>query len=210
MADQLTVFVVDDDPDVRQFLERLVATRGWKCVSHETAQSFLDNHDPKTPGCLILDIGLPGMSGLELQRELADRRIQIPIIMLTGTGDIASAREAFRNGVVDFVQKPFRNNELLDCIDRALQADARLREQRAIQNDARERFGRLTPREREVVDLMVEGKTTKEIAFALSLSPKTVDVHRANGLRKMGIESVAELVRLSVALNAEVGLVSPV
>lgn len=201
-----TVFVVDDDPAVRQLLERLILSRELKCVAFESAHTFLESYDPSIHGCLILDITMPGMTGLELQRELTARSVEIPIIMLTGTGDIAAAREAFKNGVVDFVQKPFRNNELLDCIDRALAEDARLRETRAVQNDARERFGRLTPREREVVDLMVEGKTTKEIAFALSLSPKTVDVHRANGLRKMGIESIAELVKLAVALNGEAGL----
>ncbi|MBK8267717.1 MAG: response regulator transcription factor [Planctomycetes bacterium] len=207
MTDAVTppqiVFIVDDDASVRTFLAQLMETNKLPSMTFETARAFLENYRPGTPGCLVLDIHLPGMSGLDLQKELVSRGIEIPIIILTGAGDIGMAREAFKSGVVDFVTKPFKNAELLECIDRALARDIDLRRRNTVANDARTRFARLSAREREVVDLLVEGKSTKEIAFQLSLSPKTVDVHRANGMRKLDVNSIAEMVHLSVALGSE-------
>lgn len=200
---QQIVFIVDDDASVRTLLAQLVETKKLPSMTFETARAFLEEYQPGTPGCLVLDIHLPGMSGLDLQKELALRGIEIPIIILTGAGDIGMAREAFKSGVVDFVTKPFKNAELLECIDRAMARDIDLRRRNAVASDARTRFARLSAREREVVDLLVEGKSTKEIAFQLSLSPKTVDVHRANGMRKLDVNSIAEMVHLSVALGSE-------
>ncbi len=198
----VTIFIVDDEPQVRELLTRLISGRGWGAAAFEDAQAFLDAYNPAVRGCLILDIQLPGMSGLELQRELNARGVRIPIVILTGAGDVASAREAFRAGVVDFVTKPFRNAELLDCVARALEKDASIRFEQAIVSDASGRFARLSPREREVADLLVEGKSTKEIAYQLGLSPKTVDVHRANTMKKVGVESVVDLVHLAMALKS--------
>ncbi len=196
-----TVFIVDDDRDVREFLERLVTSKGMRAATFESAQAFLDAYDPASPGCLVLDISMPGMSGLELQEELAKRRMPIPVIILTGKGDVATARAAFRGGIVDFVLKPFRNRELLGSIDEALLKDAEARGWHAHRNRMKERFDRLSPRECQVVDLMVDGKTTKEIAFHLGLSPKTVDVHRSNAMRKLQAGSLAELVRMAIILD---------
>ncbi|MBX3395478.1 MAG: response regulator transcription factor [Phycisphaerae bacterium] len=195
-----TVFFVDDDADIRALLGQIVATRGLASVGFERAQEFLDAFKPGAAGCLILDIQLPGMSGLELQHELRVRRIDIPIIIITGAGDIEMARNAFKSGVVDFVTKPFRPAELLESIDRALARDAENRRVREVVVEAERRFSKLSAREREVVDLLVAGKSTKEIAYHLSLSPKTVDVHRANSMRKIGVGSIAELVHLAVSL----------
>ncbi len=196
-----TVFIVDDDRDVRGFLERLVTSKGMRAAAFESAHAFLDAYDPASPGCLVLDISMPGMSGLELQEELARRRMEIPVIILTGKGDVAAARAAFRAGIVDFVLKPFRNRELLDSIDEALLKDAEARGWQAHRNSMKVRFDRLSPREHQVADLMVDGKTTKEIAFQLGLSPKTVDVHRSNAMRKLQIDSLAELVRMAIILD---------
>lgn len=197
-----TVFVVDDDADVRTLLGQIVATRGMQTTSFENAQEFLDAFEPGSAGCLILDIHLPGMSGLELQRELTNRDIDLPIIIITGAGDVEMARNAFKSGVVDFVTKPFRPAELLESVDRALVRDSENRRARAVVAEAERRFSKLSAREREVVDLLVTGKSTKEIAYHLSLSPKTVDVHRANSMRKVGVGSIAELVHLAVSLHS--------
>lgn len=196
-----TVFIVDDDRDVREFLERLVTSKGLHAATFESARAFLDHYDPSVPGCLVLDISMPGMSGLELQQELGNRRAEIPVIILTGKGDVAAARTAFRAGIVDFVLKPFRNRELLGSIDEALLRDAQARRRRASRDQVEAKFDQLSPRERQVADLMVEGKTTKEIAFHLGLSPKTVDVHRSNAMRKLEVDSLAELVRMAIILD---------
>jgi FixJ family two-component response regulator len=198
-----TVFIVDDDPGVRTFLSQLVESNQWVPVTFETAKSFLENFQPGMPGCLVLDVNLPGMSGLELQKELSARKIEIPIVILTGEGDVGMARDAFKSGVVDFVEKPFKNADLLECIRTALARDEELRRRRVVSNDAQSRFARLSAREREVIDLLVQGHSTKEVALQLSLSPKTVDVHRANSMRKLEVDSVAEMVHLAVALRPE-------
>jgi len=196
-----TVFIVDDDRDVREFLERLVTSKGMRAASFESARAFLDAYDPASPGCLVLDISMPGMSGLELQGELAKRGIEIPVIILTGKGDVPAARAAFRAGIVDFVLKPCRNRELLGSIDEALLKDAEARKRRADRNRVKGQFDRLSAREHQVADLMVDGKTTKEIAFQLGLSPKTVDVHRSNAMRKLDVDSLAKLVRMAIILD---------
>lgn len=198
-----TVHVVDDDSTLRSFLSELLKTHNLEAVTYDSAQRFLAEFRPGTPGCLVLDVNLPGMSGLELQKELADRSIEIPIIILTGAGDVEMARNAFRSGVVDFVTKPFRNADLLECIHQALARDAVSRQRRAVLDNARSRFARLSSREREVIDQLVQGRSTKEIAFALSLSSKTVDVHRSNSMRKLEVSSVAELVRLYMTLKSD-------
>ncbi len=200
-ANNPTVFIVDDDRDVREFLERLVTSKEMHAATFESAHAFLDAYDPTSPGCLVLDISMPGMSGLELQEELGNRGAEIPVIILTGKGDVASARTAFRAGIVDFVLKPFRNRELLASIEEALLKDAQARGRRADRDQVKVRFDRLSARELQVANLMVDGKTTKEIAFQLGLSPKTVDVHRANAMRKLDVDSLAELVRMAIILD---------
>ncbi|HWL95302.1 MAG TPA: LuxR C-terminal-related transcriptional regulator, partial [Phycisphaerae bacterium] len=165
------------------------------------AQSFLDAYDSTVSGCLVLDVNMPGMTGLELQKELIARGIKIPIVILTGGGDVSTARDAFRAGVVDFVLKPFHNAELLDCVAKALAKDAAMRAEEQVLRDARARFARLSERERQVIERIAEGKSTKEVAFEMSLSSKTVDSHRANSLKKMEVNSMAELFRLTMVLK---------
>lgn len=196
-----TVFVVDDDPEILHMLEDLLPAHGHRVKTYATAGAFLEDYDLHQPGCLVLDIKLPDINGLELQRRLAQERVDIPIVILTGGTDVTIARDAFRGGVVDFVLKPFRNRDLLAAVEEALLKDAQNRERREQISDIRERFDRLSPREREVVNLMVEGRSTKEIAYQLGLSPKTIDVHRANSMSKLEVDSVAEMVRMAVALN---------
>ncbi len=198
-----TVFVVDDDPEILRLLADLLPAHGHHVKTYTTAGAFLEDYDLHQPGCLVLDINLPDISGLELQRRLTQERVEIPIVVLTGGSDINVAREAFRGGIVDFVPKPFQNQDLLAAVDEALLKDAQNRERREQLAEIRERFNRLSPREREVVDLMVDGRSTKEIAFQLGLSSKTIDVHRSNSMSKLEVDSVAELVRMAVALNPD-------
>jgi two-component system response regulator FixJ len=196
---QPTVYIVDDDQATRKSLRWLVETLGVPVQTFHCAVSFLDAYDPSMPGCLVLDMMMPGMSGLELQRELNERGIDIPTIVLTGYADVATAVRTLKGGAVEFLEKPFNDDVLLEQIRLALALDARRRSERGARNVVRDRMARLTPREGEILDHVVEGLSSKEIASRLNVSFKTVEAHRAKVMRKMEAESVAQLVRLVVS-----------
>jgi len=198
-AQSATVFVVDDDQAVRQSLEMLIKSVGHTVQTYRSAQDFLDGYDPEKPGCLVLDIRMPGMSGLELQKTLRQRHIDIPTIFITGHGDVPVAVRALKDGAFEFLEKPFSKQMLLEHIRDAIKADGERRTQRGASNKMEARMSLLTERERQVMDLVVEGKVNKEIAAALGLSKKTVEVHRANVMQKLQADSIAELVKLVVS-----------
>ncbi len=191
-----TVFVVDDDAAVRDSLKLLLKSVGQAVETFASAQEFLDAYKDDRPGCLVLDIRMPGMSGLELQEKLNERRSILPVIFITGHGDVPMAVEAMQAGAVDFIQKPFRDQDLLDRINQAVERDTANRADLAERNAIRRRLGTLTPREREVMDLVVRGKANKVIAGDLNLSQRTVEIHRARVMEKMQASSLAHLVRM--------------
>ncbi|HOA72166.1 MAG TPA: response regulator transcription factor [Phycisphaerae bacterium] len=195
MSQEPTVFVVDDDEAVRKALKLLVESAGMRVETFASADAFLAQYDPNRPGCLVLDIRMPGMSGLTLQDQLIARRINIPLIMITGHGDVAMAVGAVKKGAIDFIQKPFDDQTLLDRIQQALRIDAQRREEQARRSEFESRLARLTPREREVLDLLISGKGNKEVALELGLSRKTVDIHRAHVMMKLGVDSLLEIAR---------------
>jgi two-component system response regulator FixJ len=192
-----TVFVVDDDPSVRRALTRLLRSVGLAVDAYPGAQEFLDAYDPARPGCLVLDVRMPHISGLELQQALAQRGVELPIIFITGHGDVPMSVRAMRAGAIDFLPKPFHDQDLLDAIQRAIARDAELRAARAVRSAVVRRVALLTPREREVLVLVTAGKMNKQIAAQLGASEKTIKVHRARVMKKMGADSVAELVVLA-------------
>lgn len=191
-----TVFVVDDDEEVRDSLTVLLQSVGLKVKGYGSAQDFLDDYDPGRSGCLVLDIRMPGMSGTELQERLGDRRATLPIIMVTGHGDVALAVKSMKAGALDFLQKPFNEQELLDLVHHALANDAERRSASNRRQAVIDRLASLTPREREVMELIVDGKANKNIATALGLSRRTVEIHRARVMKKTEAESLAELVAM--------------
>jgi FixJ family two-component response regulator len=191
-----TVFVVDDDEAVRRSLSMLVETVGLKVRTFSNGQEFLDSCGPNQAGCVVLDVRMPGMSGLEVQSKLKAGGVSIPVIIVTGHGDVPMAVEALKAGAMDFVEKPFRDQTLLDNIQEAIELDARNRSSHAQQTEIEARKALLTRREQQVMELLVAGKNNKTIAHELQISQKTVDFHRANVLEKMGVESVVKLVRL--------------
>lgn len=197
-----TVFLIDDDADVRASLSRALVKRRYKVTTFENALQFLEAYDPCIPGCLVLDYGLPQMDGLGLQRELAERSIDIPIVFISGHGGIPETVQAMRGGAVDFLEKPFRQNVLVECINAAFAADLEQRAKATQQASSTELFSKLTLREREVANFMVanpSSTSSKEVGRALNISPRTVDHHRARILEKMDIGSVAALINLSVS-----------
>jgi len=196
-----TVFVVDDDAAVRSALKLLLHTVGLKASCHETAAGFLEQFDPRVAGCAVLDVRMPGMSGLELQQELNLRGAVLPVIFITGHGDVPMAVEALQHGAFDFLQKPFRDQELIDRIQRALEKDREVRAALARKEEIRARFDSLTPREREVLELMTRGRPNKLMAADLSLSQRTVEIHRARVMEKMQAPSLAQLVRMTLELE---------
>ncbi len=195
---QPTVYVVDDDQATRKSLRWLVETLGVPVQTFHSGVSFLDSYDPSQPGCLVLDVMMAGMTGLELQKELNERKIEIPVIVLTGYGDVPTAVRALKNGAVEFLEKPFDGEVLLEQIRRALGIDADRRRERDASEVVRQRFAKLTPREREILKLVVDGLSSKEIATQLDVSFKTVEAHRAKIMRKMEANGVAQLVRMVV------------
>jgi len=197
-----TVFVVDDDDGVRRALGTLMESVGYAYAAYPSAVEFLRHYDAAQAGCLILDIRMPEMSGLELQIELNRRGHHIPVIFVTGHGDVPMAVDAMKKGAFDFVQKPFRDQDLLDRVNRALQADAGVRLESAGKDEVLRRWGTLTPREKEVMALIVDGKANKVIAMDLHLSERTVEIHRARVMEKMKARSVAHLVKMSLLLPA--------
>jgi two-component system response regulator FixJ len=198
-----TVFVVDDDEGVRNSLRFLLKSVGLPARAVASAGEFLESYQPSQPGCLVLDVRMPGMSGLELQQQLNLRGAVIPVIFITGHGDIPMAVEAMQQGAFDFLQKPFRDQDLIDRIQRALERDGRNRAALDEHARIRERLDSLTPREREVLALMTRGKPNKIMAAELGLSQRTVEIHRARVMEKSGAASLAQLVRMVLDLEPD-------
>lgn len=198
-----TVFVVDDDEGVRNSLRFLLKSVGLQTHALASAAEFLDGYKPSQPGCLVLDVRMPGMSGLELQQQLNLRGAVIPVIFITGHGDIPMAVEAMQQGAFDFLQKPFRDQDLIDRIQRALERDARNRAALEEHARIRTRLDSLTPREREVLALMTRGKPNKIMAAELGVSQRTVEIHRARVMEKSGAASLAQLVRMVMDLEGD-------
>ena len=198
-----TVFVVDDDESVRGSLRFLLRSAGLESRAFGSAPEFLGSYDPAQPGCLVLDVRMPGMSGLELQQELNLRGAIIPVIFITGHGDIPMAVEAMQHGAHDFLQKPFRDEDLIERVRRALAKDAKARAALDEHKSIRKRLDSLTPREREVLALMARGKPNKVMAHELGVSQRTVEIHRARVMEKSGAASLAELVRMVMDLEPE-------
>jgi RNA polymerase sigma factor (sigma-70 family) len=195
------VYVVDDDPSVRKGLERLLRSAGHDARTFASAVEFLDFSHPDAPGCLILDIKMPKLSGLELQDRLSEKGISFPIIFITGHGTVPSSVKAFRAGALDFLQKPFEESELLEAVSRGIEKHRRLREEKKELSALRASLDTLTPREREVFALVVSGMLNKQVAFDLGITEKTIKVHRARVMEKMGAQSLADLVRFAEKLK---------
>ena len=196
-----TVFVVDDDQAVRESLALLVQSVGIEAETFASAREFLDTYRPDQRGCLITDIRMPGMSGLELQEQLSSDGVRIPVIVLTGHGDVPAAVRALKGGAVDFVEKPFNPQALLDLVQQAIAKDAEIRELADQEAAVAERMSLLTPREHEVMTLVVAGKANKVIAIELSISERTVELHRGRIMKKMQARSLAELMRAVLPQN---------
>jgi two-component system response regulator TtrR len=201
MTNYSTVFIVDDDQAVRDSLKFLVESNGRAAQTYASAKAFIDGYNPDMPGCVLLDVRMPEMSGFELQKEMQKRQITIPIIFISAHGTVPAAVRALKLGASDFVMKPFNNQVLLEKIDQAIEADKIHREERDRKQHIADRMANLTARELDVMRLIVEGMPAKKIAEQLGISNKTVDVHRSHIMHKLEIKSVAELVKMVVSVE---------
>lgn len=199
MAYDPTVYIVDDDRAVRDSLRWLIESIGVKVETYESAIDFLRAHDPERPGCIVLDVRMPGMSGLELHERLRRSDSCVPVIFITGHGDVPMAVRAMKAGAVDFVSKPFNDQALLDRVQQAIERDKQNRSKRAEHQEIYSRWSRLTPREREVMEMVITGHSNKSIAARLGVSSKTVEAHRAKFMEKMEAHSLPDLMRITLS-----------
>jgi RNA polymerase sigma factor (sigma-70 family) len=204
MTQAPVVFVVDDDPSVRSSLKFLMSSVGLQVESFDSADALLQRNLPDAPSCLVLDVRLRGLSGLDFQRELAARNCHMPIIFITGHGDIPMSVRAMKAGAIEFLTKPFRDQDLLDAVRIALEKDRERREREKEVSDLKERFNSLTPREQKVISMVVSGMLNKQIADQLGTAENTVKVHRSRAMEKMHAQSVAELVKMIDKLESSV------
>jgi len=204
VAPEQKIYVIDDDEALRDSLVWLLESSGYRVAAYESAELFLSTYNAAMTGCLVLDVRMPGMSGLELFEELSRRHCTLPVIFITGHGDVPMAVSAVKKGAVDFIEKPFGDRDMLGLIEQCLAAEARSRGKRRLEAETARRLDHLTQREREVLDLIIAGKLNKQIADVLGISIKTVEVHRARVMEKMGARSLAELVQH--VITAEPGL----
>ena len=193
-----TVFLVDDDPGVRDSLSLLLSLKGVRTQLYADAESFIATYQPQWPGCVLTDLRMPGRTGLELQTALRERGVEIPVVVLTAHGDVATARAALKNGAFDFLEKPVDDAVLLDVLENALRVDRERRAAAASRSSADARRERLTPREREILTQLVAGHQHREIAIKLGISPRTVEVHKARIMEKLECHSLAELIRIDL------------
>ncbi len=198
-----TVFVVDDDEAIRRSLQLLLKSLELHSVAYASADDFLAHYDPDQPGCVLLDVRMPGMNGLELQQEINRRGAIIPVTFMTGHGDVPMAVEAVQRGAFDFLQKPFREQDLIDRVQRALARDREQRTQLSQREHIRARIASLTPRERQILDRVTLGKANKAMAAELGVSQRTVEIHRANLMEKMQAASLAQLVRMTMIASSD-------
>jgi len=201
MTGKPTVFIVDDDAVLRRLLSTLISSIDLEVETFKDAREFLDAFEPRLPGCILLDIQMPGMSGFELQRELRERSIRLPVIFITGHGDVQVAVHAMKAGAVDFIEKPFKNDQLLECVQRAVAQSLNADEILMKKDEFEKRIASLTPREGQVLDLVTLGETNKSIAQQLAISQRTVEIHRARVMEKMRAGTLAELVRMVTLLE---------